>query len=206
MFLKNIIVIFFIFKTMLFASEFTVNPKSGYVGDNFDFKLIVVKSDKDYDFYLNFNRTDDENQWLELYNAGGKVKMDCYIYNGNFNCYKSKIINGIGNRRARIAVFEGDRFLGYSSSYVSFLVKEKTKNNIPILKTEQSPPSKVNIGEYVTLKLSAYDNDGNLQQIDVDWEGSGKICRCKHVYIMRLLYFSRKFTKEGTYTITGYCL
>ncbi len=70
-------------------------------------------------------------------------------------------------------------------------------NHKPTLKAEQSPPSKVNIGEYVTLKLSAYDNDGNLQQIDVDWEGSGKYVDSKHVYIMRLLHFQEKFTKEG---------
>ena len=80
---------------------------------------------------------------------------------------------------------------------------KKAVNHKPTLTIKQNPPTTVNIGEYVTLKLSAYDSDRDLKEIDVDWEGNGRNVEGKTASNNQVITFSRKFTRAGTYTITA---
>jgi len=94
---------------------------------------------------------------------------------------------------------------GETSSQVtfSFVIKDAA-NNKPTLSVISAPANEYAVGSTVTLTLSAYDTDGNLKQIDVDWnDGSNNEVVGKLTSNNSQVSFNRKFDTKGSYTISA---
>ncbi len=97
-------------------SNLQVNPSSGYSGEDFDFSCSLSGSlPSGYDLYVNFGGS---NGFLDQGDLGGHVKM-------SDSCSLTQDINGAGNRKFRVGIFDSnDDLVGDYSSSKSFTVHE----------------------------------------------------------------------------------
>ncbi|MCG7549046.1 hypothetical protein [Pseudoalteromonas sp. Of7M-16] len=96
----------------------------------------------------------------------------------------------------------GDTISGSENWYVE--VTQPTENSPPVLQPHSLPNSRYEIGDEVSLILSAHDNDDNLSQIDVDWnDGSSNEVEGRPTTNYEPETFSRVFNTAGQYTISA---
>ncbi|WP_125782543.1 cadherin repeat domain-containing protein [Pseudoalteromonas rubra] len=97
---------------------------------------------------------------------------------------------------------EGNTVSGSESWYIE--ITQPIENTPPVLQSHSSPNSRYEIGDEVTFVLSAHDSDGNLRQIDVDWnDDSGNEVEGRQTTNYEQETFSRTFNTAGQYTISS---
>ncbi len=132
-------------------------------------------------------------------NASGTIKNGNgfhYISGSQIRLYIKTTRYGTGTWLFRIK--DGNSYSDW------FRVQAVSQNHNPTLYTVSNPPTQIKVGESATFKLKAYDSDGDLHLIEVDWnDGSGSEVASKQVTNNQVVTFSRRFTKPGTYTITA---
>jgi RHS repeat-associated protein len=143
----------------------------------------------EYEVYL---RDETLNRWIFSDSGEKKVKETSITYSGfqegHAYVWNIKALNSAG-------------YSGLSETR-RFIIS--VSNHEPTLTVVQNPLSSIQTNESVTIKLKAYDQDGDLKQVEVDWnDGVYPEVVSQSASNNRELSFSRTFTKAGTYTITA---
>lgn len=136
---------------------------------------------------------------IEWYDGDWKFREQMLQYSST-RYYFDRSITKAGTRQFRVAVFNGTTQVSSWKS-ATFTVTEIPINHAPSV-SKYSADTSAEVGETVTVQVTATDQDGNLGTVQINWGDSGSAAEQCSKYSGEIYNCTHSYQNAGTYTWT----